>query len=248
MSEKTLFLSWEDHDTPRWFPIGRLDADAEFPLYRFRYTRGAELAQNEVGLPLLPEFPELDKKYESPNLFPIFQNRIMSPRRADFPEYLRALNIPNTATPIDVLAANGGRRATDNFEVFPKIDKQEDGGFTCRFFLRGWRHINKESQEHILKLECGESVYMTLELTNPATRLAVQIQTIDYHMIGWAPRYLVHDISAAMLESLGEYKAWVVQVNPMHVPSNKRVLIEMQGRWDNDHGPMSGPDFQPLVD
>lgn len=249
MSEKTLFLSWEDHDTPRWFPIGRLDADAEFPLYRFRYTRGAEQAQSVVGLPLLPEFPTLDKKYESPNLFPIFQNRIMSPRRADFPEYSRTLGIPNNATPIDVLSANGGRRVTDNFGVFPKINKRPDGSFTCRFFLHGWRHVSEAAKERIKSLKPDEPLYLTLELTNPATLVAVQIQTTDYHMVGWSPRYLVGDLVAAMAKSPEpDYSARVVKVNPMPVPSNHRVLIEMQGCWDNDHEPMSGPDFQPLVD
>ena len=33
--------------------------------------------------------------------------------------------------------------------------------------------------------------FVGLELNNPATTLAVQIQTTDYHMIGWAPRYLL---------------------------------------------------------
>jgi hypothetical protein len=35
-------------------------------------------------------------------------------------------------------------------------------------------------------------------------------------------------------------------VNPMPVPSEQRVLIEMSGNLGG-HEPMSGPDFQPLV-
>ena len=87
---------------------------------------------------------------------------------------------------------------------------------------------------------------MTLELTNPVTRLAVQIQTEDYHMIGWAPRYLVWDLVAAMAES-ADYQAHVVRLNPQPAPSKQRVLIEMQGRWTS-HQPMSHADFQPLVE
>ena len=91
-----------------------------------------------------------------------------------------------------------------------------------------------------------EPLYLTLELTNPVTRLAVQIQTKDYHMVGWAPRYLVRDLTEAMAGT-AEYSARVVRLNPLPAPSKQRVLIEMHGRW-RDHQPMSNEDFRPLVD
>jgi hypothetical protein len=47
-------------------------------------------------------------------------------------------------------------------------------------------------------------------LTNPATQLAVQIQTQDYHVIGWSPRYLVSDLVNAIAKAPGEYAAKVV--------------------------------------
>ena len=46
MSERTLFLAWQDKGESRqWFPIGRLDADSGLSRYRFRYTGGALRAQ-----------------------------------------------------------------------------------------------------------------------------------------------------------------------------------------------------------
>ncbi len=59
MSAKTLFLAWQDkrEESRLWFPVGRLDADVERPLYRFRYTGGAKRAEKEAGFPLLIEFP-----------------------------------------------------------------------------------------------------------------------------------------------------------------------------------------------
>lgn len=96
------------------------------------------------------------------------------------------------------------------------------------------------------KLEQGEKLYLTLELTNPVTVLAVQIQTTDYRMLGWAPNYLVYDIAAAA-QSPREYEAEVVRVNPQPSPSRQRVLIEMRGRWD-EHEPMAHSDFRTLTD
>lgn len=246
MSERTLFLAWQDKArSRRWFPIGRLDADIERPQYRFRYIVGAEQAKETAGFPLLIEFPELEEDYRSPELFPVFRNRVMNRKRPDFADYLRSLDLPPTADSIEILSANGGSRMTDTYEVFPKLVKRADGSFTCRFFLHGWRHVNASAQERIDQLAKGEELYVTLELTNPVSTMAVQIQTTDNHMVGWAPRYLVADLVQAMAES-PKYAAQVVRVNPQAAPSKQRVLIQMRGSWDR-HEPMSGPEFRPLV-
>ena len=195
MNTRTLFLAWQDNEPGQaWFPVGRLDADVERPLYRFRYIGGAKRAQAEAGFPLLIEFPELDEDYESSELFPLFQNRVMNSARPDFVDYLRNLDLSEGADPIEILATNGGSRVTDAYEVFPKIVKDDHGSFSCRFFLHGWRpacaagaagrHVNRSAQERIGLLKPKERLYVTLELTNPATRLAVQLQTTDYHVIG----------------------------------------------------------------
>ena len=102
------------------------------------------------------------------------------------------------------------------------------------------------AKDRIDRLEQGEELYVTLELTNPATMLAVQIQTTDYCMIGWAPRYLVSDLVAAMVEEPSSYGAKVVQINPHTILMKQRALIEMYGCWDK-HEPMSSEDFTPLV-
>ena len=151
------------------------------------------------------------------------------------------------AYPIEILSANGGQRSTDTFEVFPELTKDADGSFVCRFFLHGWRHVSEPAQERLNCLTDGEELYVALELTNPLTEMAVQIQTTDYQMIGWAPRYLVNDLTKAVSESPGRYEAQVVRVNPQPAPSRQRVLIEMRSYW-NEYQPMTGPDFQPLVD
>lgn len=246
MSAKTLFLAWQDKQNRQWFPVGRLDADVDLPLYRFRYTMGAEKARALVGFPPLWDFPDLSKDYKSWKLFPLFKNRVIAHGRLDRTDYLKNLDLPEEATPVEILSVSGGLRMTDAYEVFPKIEKDPTGSFTCRFFLHGWRHVNETAQKRIDSLNKGDALYATLELTNPETRLAVQIQTTDYHMIGWAPRYLVDDLTKAMAEVPDGYKAKVVRINPQPAPSKQRVLIEMNGCW-NKHEPMSDEDFQPLV-
>ena len=247
MNQKTLFLAWQDKRSSRqWFPVGRLDADVLRRAYRFRYTGGAERAQSEAGFPLLVEFPELRRDYRAAHLFPLFRNRVINARRPDLKDYLRNLDLAREADPIEILSANGGYRATDAYEVFPRLVKDRDGSFSCRFFLHGWRYVSPGAVARLERLKSGEELYVTLELTNPATGLAVQIQTKDYHMIGWAPRYLVPDLVTAMTGQPRHFSASVVRVNPQPAPSKQRVLIEMKGRSDQ-YEPMSGSDYQPVV-
>lgn len=248
MNTKTLFLAWQDKKeaSRQWFPVGRLDVDVEHSRYRFRYISGAERAEKEAGFPPLIDFPQLNRDYQSSELFPLFRNRVIAPGRADRLDYLRYLDLTENADPVEILSVSGGSRMTDAYEVFPKIEKDVTGSFTCRFFLHGWRYVNEPARDRIARLKPEEELYVTLELTNPATKLAVQIQTTDYYMIGWAPRYLVDDLTKAMAETPDGYKAKVVRINPQPAPSKQRVLIEMSGCWDK-HEPMTGEDFKPLV-
>ena len=246
MSTKTLFLAWQDKTMSRhWFPVGRLDADSDCSSYRFRYTGGMLRAQKEAGFQPIISFPDLHKDYRSSKIFALFSNRVMWPSRPDFPAYLQSLDLSEDADPMDMLAVSGGSRVTDSYEVFPKLIKDPNGSFVCRFFLHGGRHVSPSAQERLNSLEKDEPLYAAAELTNPLGELALQIQTTDYHMIGWAPRYLAPDLVKAEVARSLTLK--VIRINPMPVPSEQRVLVELRARWEK-HEPMTGPDFQPLVD
>jgi hypothetical protein len=246
---KTLFLGWQDtNNTRAWYPVGRLSVDPADGGYVFGYTRGALAAREHSGFAALYDFPSFDTLYRSSDLFPLFRNRVMTPKRESFHAYLRQLAIANPdPDPLEILAVDGGYRVTDSFQVFPKIEKRENGAFRCRFFLHGWRHTNDAARARIDQLREGENLYVTIELTNPASGFAVQIQSEDYQMLGWAPRYLVGDLIRAMAHAPGDYRATVVKVNPMPAPSKQRVLIELSGHWPDDHEPMSSEEFQWLA-
>ncbi len=247
MGEKTLFLAWQDNGVSRqWFPIGRLDADVECEKYRFRYVGGAKRAKNEFGFPLLVPFPSLEKDYRSSKLFSLFNNRVMQPNRPDFKDYIQSIALSEDSDPIDMLAVSGGNRVTDAYEIFPKLLKNADGGFACRFFVHGIKFMTQAAQERLELLKAHEELCLALELTNPLNEYGLQVQTADYHMIGWAPRYMARDLALAMTGPLGSCRARVVRLNPMATRSHRRLLIEMSGNL-GDHEPMSGPDFQPLV-
>ena len=249
MSMQTLFLAWQDRArTRQWFPIGRLDADVDLPNYRFRYTCGAERAQLVAGFPLLLDFPDSHREYQATELFPLFKNRVISPTRPDFGEYIQNLDLSVGVDPIEILTIDGGYRTTDSFEVFPKLTKRDDGSLILRFFLHGSRHVSETAQQRCNTLVPGDKLNIGVEITNPRTLLAVQIQTDDYHMIGWVPDYLARDLATMLVAASGGYTARVVKVNPQPAPPRHRVLIELRGPWDEECEPMSSQDFRPLVE
>ena len=244
MTARTLYLAWQAKTATRaWFPVGRLDIESNH--HRFRYIRGAEKAQEATGFHPLIEFPDLYQDYRSGRLFALFRNRVIAPGRPDREQHLRFLDLSQDAGPFEILSVSGGNRVTDPYEVFPRIVKSGDGSFACRFFLHGWRHVSQAAQERLHRLRRGEDLYVTLELTNPVGGAAVQLQTTDYHVIGWSPRYLVEDLVRGVVE-VPDYKAHVVRVNSIPSPSTWRVLIEMSGHWTS-YEPMSGEVYEPLV-
>ena len=99
---KTLFLAWQAPDMRQWFPVGRLDADAEHSNYVFQYTRGAIAAQ-DGGFHPMASFPRLEERYQSDELFPMFMNRVLGHHRKDFAEYLASLDLDRN-DPIEILA------------------------------------------------------------------------------------------------------------------------------------------------
>lgn len=239
---KSLFLAWQAPQQRSWFPIGRLDADVHGHRYIFNYTKGAQQAEEKVGFRPLPAFPDLKRSYESSELFPLFQNRVLDRNRRDFDDYLRSLGLTEP-DPIAILALTGGERETDNLEVFPKIEKQSDGSFMCRFFVHGLRYIPPSALDRGLSLEAGERLGVSIELTNPKTGLAIQLTSTDYHFVGWTPHYLVQDLLKVIFDAPASIEARVLRVNKDAVPANRRVLVEFKGRFPKGVEPMSSEPF-----
>lgn len=245
----TLFVAWQAPDPTRaWFPIGRLDASPNRQAYVFQYTRGALRAHEQAGFEPLIAFPSFERRYEAHELFPLFKNRILEPNRKDFAEYLQWLDLdPANADPIEILSLTGGERQTDSLEVFPKVKKLQDGTISCRFFLHGLRHVSAAARERAELLKEGESLQVAIEVNNPATTYAVQLQTTDCHLVGWAPRYLVDDLRTALLEH-STIKANVQRINRLGAPYARRLLVELRGGVPAAFEPMTSEEYRVVVE
>jgi hypothetical protein len=229
-----------------WYPVGRLDADSARTDFVFQYTQGALDAQRQDGFHPVAAFPDLTRRYKASELFPLFQNRVVDVHRRGFGEYLESLDLDSSKPdPIEILAVTGGERQTDNFEVFPKLEKAAAGAFVCRFFLHGLRYCTESARVRALSLLQDEKLQISVELNNPATGLAIQLATSDYQFIGWSPRYLVDDLLRAA-QSHTELHAKVVRNNDIGTPLNRRILIELTGKFPAAHEPMSGAQISTI--
>jgi hypothetical protein len=247
----TLFIAWQDPKGRSWAPIGRLTYDEGH--YEFAYLKGAELAQKTSGFEALTSFPDLTKVYRSDELFPIFSNRLPSPSRPDYSEFVEWLNIPQgQADPIAVLSRSGGRRVTDSLEVFPNPEPDASGNFSIHFFAHGLRYLPKESVERIDHLREGERLLLCYDFQNPHDPKALILRTNDAypgdrHIVGYCPRYLLEDAFKVLEEEHGLSEVAVERVNLPPAPLQVRLLCRLKARWPSGFRPFSTGNFKLIT-
>src|SRR5690606_14879420 len=103
-----LLVSRQDPATRRFQRVGTLGFDGS--TYTFEYDPTTARA-----LPGLP----LGRTHQSEELFPIFAERVLDPRRPERVQALEHLGLPHGAGPFEVLAVSGGGRTGDTFELTP---------------------------------------------------------------------------------------------------------------------------------
>ena len=241
MKGSTLFVGWQDPAGNAWFPVGRLDVDLGKPWFRFRHVKGAERARSTGRFDLVPGFPELRGDYGASALFPVFRNRVLSPRRPGLRGVSGDPGPESGSGTHEALWVDGGRRMTDRLDVFPELVKEADGSFVCRFFPAD---MDDRRADGLLKP--GHRLRLAVDDRDRGERsggsrpdLSISVLLDGYPLLCGRP-------DGEMLESRGTYEATVVRVNPAPHPWCLSVLVEMRSRWDN-HEPMSSEGFEPLA-
>lgn len=242
----TLFLAWQAPEKRCWVPIGRLTYDGVS--YQFIYTQGVREAQQKCNFQPLESFPQLDRVYESNDLFPLFSNRVLSRSRPDYQDYIQWLNIPKDEDdPIALLARSGGRRATDKLEIFPCPEPSEYGEYHIHFFPHGLRHFPEVAQSRIERLHPDEKLSLMYDFQNPVDPKALMLRTEDNICVGYCPSYLLSDVFAVLHECAGLPIVKVERVNPPPAPLQYRLLCNMTACWPDNFQPFAGKSYQPIV-
>lgn len=222
IDSRSLFVVWKNPDTGRYYPVARLDLLASGE-YVFSYRPEASKLD---GFFPLEEFPNFEKIYRSESLPVFFLNRIMSPRRPSYDDYLTWLGVEGVSSvllPMEVLARTGGGRATDTFYVvdYPDVPERE---FQTTFFISGISHSN-QAEKALSLIEEGSELKLKPEPDNPYNPKAQVIDTLTGEQLGWVPDWLCDPITT--LASDG----WSIDLRVLKynadAPSRSKVLVSL---------------------
>lgn len=249
-----LYVAWQEPQSRRYFPVACLNSlePPQSAGYEFLYTKGAKEAREYGFQPFLP-FNDLEKTYRSAELFPFFSNRLLPRSREDYDVCSRNLGLSTVdASPVEILARSGGRRATDSVEVFapPQVqDTPENGHRVLEYFFlaHGLRHFRQCAQDMVNQgLKKGAPLFIMRDLQNVVDQGALVLRTGDYCCVGFLPRYLVGEISELVCrESTLEFR--LEQLNPPPAPIQQRMLCRLRASADRNFTPFSSAVYEPLA-
>ena len=243
-NNKIVYLAWQAPDTKDWHVVGSLTEDVEG--YVFRYTMGAN--KSEKFIPF-SGMERLDRTYVSKELFPLFKNRVLSPKRPEYPHFLQWLGLASgELNPIAILERSGGLRGTDKLQVFKRFEIQADGSYDYTFFAHGLGYLAASAQARIASLSKDERLYLCPDVQNDHDDQAIIIRAESpAEIVGYCPRYLAK--SFLKLLKLGE-PGMKVQVETLsdQAPANYRLLCKASGVVDVAYVDdlMDDVEFQPI--
>ena len=242
---KTLFLAWQDSISRAWFPVGRLTYENN--CYEFVYLKGAKIAKDKCSFSGIWSLDDLDTVYRSRELLPVFSHRLMRRSRPDYPDFIRWQNLSlNEDNPIVLLSRSGGKKVTDNYEVFPYPERDENGFYHLYFFARGLRYMAAENSDRIKKLEVGERLYFLHDSQNDFDFNALMLRTKDFYLLGFCPRYLLDDVFSLLQNNSNLVEVKVERVNLPPAPLSMRLLVSLIVK-DESYKPFSSGMYEPLA-
>jgi len=241
-----LFVSWRSPQTRSVHSVGRLIYRDDLGLYEFVYIHRALEAGREGVLPFL-EFPEIGGLYLSQELFPLFANRVLPTNRPDFGEYTGALGLSaDTANPMLILARTGGRRETDQIEMFPlPLPDKDTGAYVTHCLLRGVRYMQPAVEGRISRLQHNEPLFLLWDMQNDVDPAAIAVRTQDFAFLGYLPAYLNRDLWQ-LRNSCPSCRVIVERVNLPPAAVHHRLLCRIEGSWPPGFIPIARDDYRPL--
>jgi hypothetical protein len=237
VTETELLVVWQQPSTRAMIPVGILRFDGE--TYTFEYL--PHVARVADFRPLLG-FRDLTKRYESEELFPLFQERVMDPTRPDFVRVLDELSLdPASATPWEQLVRSGGSSEGDTLQVTP-FPRETEEGWTCTALVAGVRYLAKKTvetrdgQTHLYsedELEAllgglvpGQPLRVLAEVGNDYNTDAQLFFTENGEPIGYVPDWLAK-LTAPCLHDGTSVRAVVDRVNGLSAGWHLRVLVTL---------------------
>lgn len=234
-----LAVAWQHPRTRRITAVGLLTCDELS--YSFCYLRSASAV--EAFQPFLG-FPDLNRHYEAPTLFPLFAQRVMRSSRPDFERYREALRLEPGASDWSILGRSQGQREGDGIRVFAEPKIEEHGVTTSTFFVSGLRHRmqqDPEVEEALRALAPGDQLALVDEPTNREDARALLVAERSGLALAWVPSVLLSYVHT--VRSIAPPVLTVAGTNGLDVPPAYRLLVTLDGTVPEGYRPFGGPEW-----
>jgi hypothetical protein len=153
--------------------------------FAFEYlAQQATDAAAQSGFREIFGFPVAEQVFESRYLFPVFQQRIPSPARADFKRMMADWGVVHVDDSMEVLGRSGGVLATDRLELAEFRTDDDELTIPLEFRIAGLQKRPGASA----KLKIGDTLKLEREPGNIADPLATLVARVDGETVGYVPR------------------------------------------------------------
>lgn len=223
---KSVYVAWQSPETRSWHVVGNLQERSNG--YVFKYTKGSCVSDKFTKF---SGMEDINKTYVSEELFPLFKNRLLSPKRPEYPRFMNWLGLSDEEqNPIEILARSGGSRSTDQLQMFKKFDVSENGELIHYFFLHGLSYLNEQANQTVSNLKVGDALQLCLDVQNEHDDKAVFARASDpAEIVGYCPRYFSADIKSMLIENPCSVKLVVEKISD-DAPTNYRLLCKFYGK------------------
>ena len=169
---------------------------------------------------------DLHEVYRSPDLFPLFANRLISKKRPEYRDFLRWLDLrEDEADPLVLLARTEGVRETDSLTVFPCPEPNPQGRYVVHFFGHGLRHLPEQARIRINTLRAGDRLFLMPDPQNAHDGYALALRTDDpATIVGYCPRYISGDFLEILENNPASVEVYVKAGKPRGTDSAAFVV------------------------
>lgn len=197
--KKELWVIWKNPNTRQRYKIGILTKHDNN--YSFRY----DLEEKIKDFDYFPGFPDINKTYNSVDLFTNILNRLPNPNRPDYEKILSNYELNKESSYMEILEKTRGRLITDTYEFVLPFSRDK-----VMFEVAGVQY-SEEFKKCKNVMHIGDKIVLELEPSNKHDVNAIIVK-YDKYKIGYVPRYYSFEL-AKLLRDKVKYNSYITHLN-----------------------------------
>lgn len=236
----TLLVLWGDPVSRSIVPVARMDRTEEG--FDFGYIKAVD--QHPDFRPFLG-LDDLDAivSVSDTNWPGVISQRLMSPHRPDFREYMGSLGLDaSSSTPWEQIIRSGGARVGDTLQFMPIPTVDEDGFASAVFFVNGIRHVKSKAvkingvwrepddarhEAALRSLRAGSELRLVPESENETDASAQLVVSGRGVPLGYVPQVLSEPLTRLQSRVGRLLSATVARTLDRNHPAHVRLVCEV---------------------